>query len=72
MPFPYQIWLRQQCLDYLGTLKTPERKRLLGLVESLGRDFNREGDFKLRGSDGRDWQVMVVGPHTMVIRPADL
>lgn len=66
MPYPYQVWLRQPCLDYLGTLKVTERKRLLAWLEALGSGFTREGDFTIRGTDDRDWQVAILGLHAAV------
>lgn len=85
MPYPYQIWLRQPCLDYLGTLKASVRRRLIFWLEALGTDISREGDFTTRGTDDRDWHVAILGPHAVVwwvdhaarevrivaIRPAD-
>ena len=66
MPYPYQIWLRQSCLDYLGTLKRQERLRLISWIEDLGNDVSKEGDFTLRGADDRDWQVAVLDRHAIV------
>ncbi len=85
MPTPYQVWLKQPCLDYLGTLKSPARQRLFSWLEALANDPSRDGDFIHRGSDDRDWQVAILGPHAVVwwvdhavsevkivaIRPAD-
>ena len=48
-------------------------------------DFNRRGDYSVKGSDDRDWNVAVIGSHAVVwwvdhpacevkivaIRPAD-
>lgn len=66
MPFPYQIWLRQPCLDYLGTLKAAERLRLISWIENLGSDFNKSGDFTVRSEEDRDWQVAILGLHAIV------
>jgi len=63
---PYQIWLRQPCLDYLGTLKATERSRLIFWIENLGSDFNKDGDFTLSGEEDRDWQVAILGRHSIV------
>jgi hypothetical protein len=85
VPSPYQVWLRQPCLDYLATLRAPARQRLISWLEALGTDVSRNGDFTTRGADGRDWQVAILGPHAVVwwvdhavgevkivaIRPAD-
>lgn len=85
MPAPYQVWLRQPCLDYLGTLKPPARQRLISWLEALANDPSKDGDFTIRGGDDRDWQVVILGPHAVVwwadhavcelkivaIRPAD-
>lgn len=85
MPDPYQVWLRQPCLDYLGSLKASVRARLIVWLEALGDDLPNEGDFTTRGEDDRDWQVNILGPHAVVwwvdhaarevkvvaIRPAD-
>ena len=85
MPAPYQVWLRQTCLDYLGTLKATSRHRLISWLEKTANDPSIEGDFTTRGSDDRDWQVAILGPHAVVwwvdhavsevkivaIRPAD-
>lgn len=85
MPYPYQVWLRQPCLDYLATLKTPARNSLLAWIETLRTGFSQEADFVVRGTDERDWQVSILGPHAIVwwvdhpacevkvvsIRPAD-
>ena len=85
MPYPYQVWLRQPCLDYLGTLKAPVRLRLIACLEALGRDISMQGDFTICGTDDRDWQVTILGTHAIVwwvdhaasefkivaIRPAD-
>lgn len=66
MPLPYQVWLRQPCLDYLATLKAPARQRLLSWLEALAAYVTKEGDFTTRGTDGRDWQVAILGPHAVV------
>ncbi len=85
MPFPYQVWLRQPCLDYLATLKPSARRQLIAWLETLGTDISRDGDFTIRGTDERDWQVAILGPYAVVwwvdhpvcevkivaIRPAD-
>ena len=85
MPLPYQVWLRQPCLDYLTTLRVPARQRLILWLEALGNEVSKDGDFTTRGADGRDWQVIILGPHAIVwwvdhavsevkivaIRPAD-
>lgn len=85
MPYPYQVWLRQPCLAYLATLKASVRLRLFSWLETLGDDISREGDFTIRGTDNRDWQVAILGPHAVIwwvdhaasevkvvaIRPAD-
>lgn len=85
MPVPYQVWLRQPCLDYLATLKPTSQLRLLTWLETLGTDFAKEGDYTIRGTDERDWQVAILGLHAVVwwvdhpvcevkivaIRPAD-
>lgn len=85
MPKPYQVWLRQPCLDYLGTLQSSGRWRLVAWLEDLGRNISKEGDFTTRGTDDRDWQVAILGPHAIIwwvdhaaceikvvlIRPAD-
>lgn len=85
MPHPYQVWLRQPCLDYLGSLKPSARAQLIFWLEALGRDVSIKGDFTTRGTDERDWQVAILGPHAVVwwidhavseikvvtIRPAD-
>jgi hypothetical protein len=85
VPLPYQVWLRQPCLDYLATLRAPGRQRLISWLEALGTEFSRKGDFTTPGVDGRDWQVAILGPHAVVwwvdhavsevkivaIRPAD-
>jgi hypothetical protein len=82
---PYQVWLRQACLDHLATLKPPVRRQLISWIEALATDVSREGDFAIRGTDDRDWQVAVLGNHAVVwwvdhavsevkvvaIRPAD-
>ena len=85
MPHPYQVWLRQPCLDYHGSLKAPARLRLIFWIEALARDISRKGDFTTQGTDNREWQVAILGPHAVVwwvdhavseikivaIRPAD-
>ena len=85
MPAPYQVWLRQPCLDYLATLRIQDRQRLLSWLESIAMDVSRIGDFATSGADGRDWQVAVLGSHAVIwwvdhpvcevkivaIRPAD-
>jgi hypothetical protein len=52
MPYPYQVWLRQPCPDYLATLKIPGRTRLIAWIESLGHDISRQGDYHVRGTEG--------------------
>lgn len=85
MPQPCQVWLRQAAYDYLDSLDVSERQRLIGYIERLGQQPDREGDFIERGSDGRAWNVAVVAAHAIVwwvdspvrevkvvsIRPAD-
>lgn len=85
MPAPYQVWLRQPCLDYLAALRPSARQRLLSWLETIAMDISRKGDFTTRGTDGRDWQVAILGAHAVVwwvdhpvcevkivaIRPAD-
>lgn len=85
MPAPYQVWLRQPCLDYLETLRASSRQRLISWLEALANEPSRQGDFTSRGTDDRDWQVAILGPHAVVwwvdhavnevkivaIRPAD-
>jgi hypothetical protein len=58
---------------------------LFSWLEALANDPSRDGDFTSRGSDDRDWQVAILGPHAVVwwvdhavseikivaIRPAD-
>lgn len=85
MPLPYQVWLRQPCLDHLATVKAPTRQRLILWLEALATDVTKEGDFTTHGADGGDWQVAILGLHAVVwwvdhavcevkivaIRPAD-
>lgn len=85
MAVPYQVWLRQPCLDYLRTLKPAARRRLITWLEALANEPSRGGDFTTRGSDDRDWQIAILGAHAIVwwvdhavsevkvvaIRPAD-
>jgi hypothetical protein len=54
-------------------------------LEALATDVTKEGDFTTRGTDGRDWQVAILGLQAVVwwvdhavcevkivaIRPAD-
>jgi len=82
---PYQVWLRQVAYDYLDTLETTERQRVLVWLERLGQHPDDRGDFTERGDDGRAWQVAVLATHAIVwwvdeavcevkvvgIRPAD-
>ena len=56
MPLPYQVWLRQEAYDYLDSIEMAERQRLLGWVERLGGQPDRDGDFTEPESDGRDWK----------------
>jgi hypothetical protein len=51
MPYPYQVWLRQPCLDYLATVKPAVRKRLLAWIEALASDFSQPADFEIRGTE---------------------
>lgn len=67
------------------TLKTPARISLLAWIETLRTGFSQDADFVVRGTDERDWQVSILGPHAIVwwvdhpacevkvvsIRPAD-
>jgi hypothetical protein len=66
MPAPYQVWLRQPCLDYLASLKPHPRNSLLAWIETLRTHFSQEADFVVLGADGRDWQVSILGPHAIV------
>jgi len=66
VPAPYQVWLRKPCYDYLAKQKAHDRGSLLAWLESMGSDFSRAGDFKIRGDDGRDWQVAFHGVHTVI------
>ena len=66
MPAPYQVWLRQPCLDYLATLRANSRQRLISWLEALANEPSREGDFTSQGNDDRDWQVAILGPHAVV------
>ncbi len=66
MPHPYQVWLRQPCLDYLATLGNPARTKLIAWIEGLGHDVSREGDYNVRGTEDRDWHVSILGPHAVV------
>jgi hypothetical protein len=85
VPSPYQIWLRQPCLDYLATLLPQARNHLISWIEAIGTDVTKAGDFTTTGTDGRNWQVAILGHHAVVwwvddavcevkvvaIRPAD-
>lgn len=66
MPYAYQVWLRQPCLDFLATLRNPGRNRLIAWIESLGQDVSRQGDYTVRGTEDRDWQVAILGAHAVV------
>ncbi len=66
MPYTYQVWYNQPCLDYLATLPKSVRSRLFTWIQSLEEDFNREGDYSVRGSEDRDWQVAIISSHAVV------
>jgi hypothetical protein len=61
VPSPYQVWLRQEVIEYLDSLAFAERQRLLVWIERLGQQPYRTGDFSERGTDRRERQVAVVG-----------
>ena len=67
MPYPYQVWLRQLCLDdYVATLKAAVRNPLLTWIESLASDFSQAAGFEIRGTEDRNWQVSILGSHAVV------
>lgn len=66
MPYPYQVWLRQPCLDYLATLRAAVLNPLLSWIEALGGNISQHGDLVVRGTEDRDWQVSILGAHAIV------
>ncbi len=55
----YEVYLRREVFEFLRQCLVADRERLLTLLQSLGRDPYRRGDFTEQDRAGRGIEVLV-------------
>lgn len=55
----YDVYLRREVFEFLRQCRRDDRDQLLRLLEALGRDPFRRGDFTERDRSGRDIEVLI-------------
>ena len=61
MPAGYKVFLLEEVFQSLDTLDYRERARALDFCIRLGNQPTLGGDFRERGSDGRNHEVKIIG-----------
>lgn len=56
----YEVYLHREAFAFLRQLPRRDGEHLLGLLQQLGRDPFRRGDFSERDLSGREIEVLIV------------